>query len=246
MTETGRQILWALGITAAIVLVAVIFAIEGPRAPTKLEEMEKGLEEYKEGWEKLEERFREAQLSGDLVGMERVLQEMDELNEKYSDEPDVSAPPEPVDISVWENIIFVDEWGDRTDDLGATSEIVLGRRWQGYLYRDRRAKILVNCNQAWFVFTGDINLSGPYDSDGAYYYYKAGLRVDGESSDLTISERRRGDDGRTVYVVYDGPFIQKLKTGRKLDIRFPWFQDEPIFSWDLTGAAEAINKSCEQ
>lgn len=170
-------------------------------------------------------------------------------NLSESEDPDPLVPfPEPAEVSdpvvrapvsSWSTLTFVDEWGDRTDDVGARSRAVGPVTPMGFPYGDVTAYLMVSCQSAWIRFSESPNLSGG-DIQSGYDVYRLPVRIDGRDDRWRATQEWQGNDlnlpssARSVWAA-----------ASSFEILLPWYGESRVrFRWDLTGSSDAIGKTC--
>ncbi|MDE2980911.1 MAG: hypothetical protein OXU74_06920 [Gemmatimonadota bacterium] len=176
-----------------------------------------------------------------IVGIGTNLSESDDADPlgPYSEQPEVNDPTVAAPVSSWSTLTFVDEWGDRTNDVGARSEAVGPVTPMSFPYGDVTASLMASCSGAWIRFSDSPNLSGGDIRDG-YEIYQIPVRIDGRDDSWRATQEWQGNDlnlpssARSVWAA-----------ASSFEILLPWYGESRVrFRWNLTGSADAIGKTC--
>ena len=153
----------------------------------------------------------------------------------------VRPPKAPVPPPAWGRINFVDEFGDVTGQ-GAVSAWVGSVRPMSFPYSDVKARIVVDCYDAWIRFSKAPNLTGGSIRSG-YTRHSLAVRVDGKAAGRRSATQAWGSED--IRFTPDWDAISVLSSGDSFAVAVPWYgQGSVAFVWSLRGSSTAIRGSC--
>lgn len=145
-------------------------------------------------------------------------------------------------VAQWNNINFVDEFGDVTD-RGARSATVSSIRPMGFPYTGTTATIFADCNRAWVRFSESPNLTGGDIGDG-YTDHRVAVRLDGDDVGRWTVRQSWGDND--LRFTNGSRAISVLSRGSIFAMALSWFGEGSVaFQWSLDGSSRAIQESCD-
>ena len=151
--------------------------------------------------------------------------------------PPPRTPPAP--RSTWSNFNFVNEWGEQ-DGRGARSEQRPPVNRMSFPYHDVEAALYVSCSSAWIRFTDSPNLTNDDIADG-YSISQLRVRLDGRDDRWRATQKWGANDLNLPESARNA-----WTTAKTFEVLVPWYGEGSVrFSWDLTGSADAIAKTCE-
>lgn len=137
----------------------------------------------------------------------------------------------------WSTFHFTDEWGDKTDDLGARSANTKAARTLGFPYHDRTMVLIVDdCHTAWIRFNDNMNF-------GRLGGFK--VRVDGgEIEEVSADESSRSRD----LILYNGRRLISLLGGAsRVEFLIPLYDRSPArFNLNMSGSMRAVGQVCSR
>lgn len=141
----------------------------------------------------------------------------------------------------WENFTFKDEWGNPTN-TGAKSALTSPSRVPDRPYQDLRAALYVDgCEHAWVRFTGRPNLTGgdPFQGND---FFSIKARAAGED----VTEKMLSGWGSKDLYYREGQaeVIKGWASGQTYEILMPLFVGSVSWNFNMTGAMDAIAKTC--
>lgn len=147
----------------------------------------------------------------------------------------------PVLPPAWGGISFVDEFGD-VSGRGAASAWVGPVRPMSFPYGDVKARIVVDCYDAWVRFSKAPNLTGGNIRNG-YTRYSLAVRVDGKAAGRRGATQAWGSED--IRFTPDWDAISALSSGDSFAVAVPWYgQGSVAFVWSLHGSSAAIRDGC--
>ena len=134
----------------------------------------------------------------------------------------------------WSTFHFTDDWGDKTENLGARSAPTRAVNGLPFPYQDRRLRLMVeDCNTAWIRFNDNMVFGRGHIR----------IRVDGREIDVSGSSDHRTD----ITIFNSKALIPLLAKANRLEILVPLHDMSPQrFSVNMSGSMRAMENVCSQ
>lgn len=132
----------------------------------------------------------------------------------------------------WSTFHFVDEWGDKTDDVGARSAPTRAVNGLPFPYQDRRLRLFVdNCQSAWIRFNDNMVFGREHIK----------IRVDGED----VSVHGTSDHRTDITIRNARVLIPLLAKANRVDVLVPLHDMNPKrFMVNMSGSMKAMEAVC--
>ena len=149
--------------------------------------------------------------------------------------------------STWSTINLTDEFGDVVS-RAAVSKWVSPLQKMQFPYGDVQGRIFVRCNDVWFRFNQDPNLTNIEPQAGGYSRLSVRWRADGDRNGRWSAVQQWG--GKDIDVAGgnrgNSEAISVISGASELSIVLPWYgSGNVVFQWDLAGSTSAIKASCD-
>ena len=146
--------------------------------------------------------------------------------------------------STWSTIRLVDEFGD-TVGRAAVSQWKSPRQEMRFPYGDVEGRIIVNCDDVWFRFNEQPNLTNTEPQAGGYSRLRVRYRADGERNGTWSAVQQWGGNDISVSGRDNSNAVSVISGASELSIVLPWYgSGNVVFQWDLAGSTNAIRASC--
>ena len=148
--------------------------------------------------------------------------------------------------STWSTINLTDEFGDVVS-RAAVSEWVAPLKQMEFPYGDVEGRIFVACDDVWFRFNEDPNLTNTEPQSGGYSRLSVRWRADGDRNGRWRAVQQWGGKDIDVAGGNQGntEAVSVISGAAELAIVLPWFgSGNVVFQWNLTGSTNAIESSC--
>lgn len=154
-------------------------------------------------------------------------------------EPLRESVSEPQQRSVWTVSNFTNDWGETTDQVGAATNMFAPLERMEFPYHDVRAGLMASCERVWIRFNDEPNLTGGEIGDG-YEVFRLRVRVDGVDATWRVTKDWNARD-----VILPSSARAAWADAERFEVLMPYFDQKPArFQWELTGAGEALAKTC--
>lgn len=146
--------------------------------------------------------------------------------------------------STWSTIRLVDEFGD-TVGRAAVSEWTSPRQGMSFPYGDVEGRIIVNCDDVWFRFNEQPNLTNTEPQSGGYSTLSVRYRADGDRDGTWSAIQQWGGNDISVSSRDDSGAVSVISGASEVSIVLPWYgSGNVVFQWNLAGSTNAIKSSC--
>ena len=146
--------------------------------------------------------------------------------------------------STWSTINLTDEFGDVVS-RAAVSQWVSPLQKMQFPYGDVQGRIFVRCNDVWFRFNEQPNLTNTEPQSGGYSTLSVRWRADGDRNGRWSAVQSWGGKDINVSRGSNSDAIAVISGASELSIVLPWYgSGNVVFQWDLAGSTSNIKASC--
>ena len=155
-----------------------------------------------------------------------------------------SVNMEEVIPSTWSTIRLVDEFGDTTG-RAAVSKWTSPRQGMSFPYSGVEGRIIVNCDNVWFRFNDQPNLTNTEPQSGGYSTMSVRYRADGGRDGTWSAVQQWGGNDISVSGRDNSGAVSVISGASEVSIVLPWYgSGNVVFQWNLSGSTNAIKSSC--